>query len=125
MDRRALAEKMASPAAAPLLARAEANNRAIARLARGFRRDRLDAWRAATPALTSYIGRVAHLIGFPRSGATLLEQRLDAHPGLVASPERPVFPRDALPALCRAGGGPLIPALVGGGSRGLSRSALA
>jgi Flp pilus assembly protein TadD len=88
-----------------LLARAEANNRAIARLARAFRRDRHAEWRGAAPPSGS--GRVAHLIGFPRSGTTLLEQRLDAHPGLVASPERAAFLRDALPALCRAGGGPL------------------
>ena len=32
--------------------------------------------------------RVALLTGFPRSGTTLLEQVLDAHPDLVSSEER-------------------------------------
>lgn len=109
---RAHALMRADPAAPRLLARAAANNRAIGRLARSFRRDRLDAWRRTTPALAPCAGGVAHLIGFPRSGTTLLEQRLDAHPGLVASPERAAFLRDALPALCRAGGGPLTAAAL-------------
>jgi hypothetical protein len=97
----------AQPAAMPLLARAKANNAAIARLSQTFRRSTLDRWRSKAPAPVPGVGGVAHLIGFPRSGTTLLEQRLDAHPGLVASPERVAFLRDALPALCRAGGGPL------------------
>lgn len=33
------------------------------------------------------------LIGFPRSGTTLLEQMLDAHPALQAVEERPMVPR--------------------------------
>jgi tetratricopeptide (TPR) repeat protein len=97
----------AQPAAARLRARAEANNRAITSLARAFSRAALNGWRAASPGPMAGVGGIAHLIGFPRSGTTLLEQRLDAHPGLVASPERVAFLRDALPALCRAGGGPL------------------
>lgn len=97
----------AQPAAARLLAQAAANNRAITALARSFRRTTLEAWQAADPQDAPGAGGIAHLIGFPRSGTTLLEQRLDAHPGLVASPERVVFLRDALPALCRSGGGPL------------------
>jgi tetratricopeptide (TPR) repeat protein len=97
----------AQPGAAQLRARAETNNRAIAGLARAFGRAALDSWRAASPVPAPGVGGIAHLIGFPRSGTTLLEQRLDAHPGLVASPERVAFLRDALPALCRAGGGPL------------------
>ncbi len=32
------------------------------------------------------------LVGFPRSGTTLLEQMLDAHPGLAAMEERPAVP---------------------------------
>ncbi len=97
----------AQPAAARLLARAKANNAAITRLSQTFRRTTPDRWRRDARLPPPGVGGIAHLIGFPRSGTTLLEQRLDAHPGLVASPERVAFLRDALPALCRAGGGPL------------------
>ncbi|MCQ4164063.1 tetratricopeptide repeat-containing sulfotransferase family protein [Tahibacter harae] len=31
------------------------------------------------------------VVGYPRSGTTMLEQMLDAHPGLVAMDERPIF----------------------------------
>ncbi|XAL98335.1 sulfotransferase [Phycisphaeraceae bacterium D3-23] len=37
--------------------------------------------------------RVALLTGPPRSGTTLLENILDAHPGLISSDERDAFPR--------------------------------
>lgn len=40
--------------------------------------------------------RVAQLTGFPRSGTTLLENILDAHPGLTSSEEREVLSRDIL-----------------------------
>ncbi|SEA64600.1 tetratricopeptide repeat-containing sulfotransferase family protein [Rubrimonas cliftonensis] len=102
---RAHAVIRAGPDIARLLAQAAANNRAVERLSQAFGRERLAAWRARSPERRSEA--VGHLIGFPRSGTTLLEQRLDAHPGVVASPERPLYLRDLLPALCRAGGGPL------------------
>lgn len=38
--------------------------------------------------------RVAQLTGFPRSGTTLLENILDAHPEIVSSEEREVLARD-------------------------------
>lgn len=43
--------------------------------------------------------RLALLTGFPRSGTTLLEQVLDAHPGVVSSEEKEVFGADVLPLL--------------------------
>ena len=43
--------------------------------------------------------RLALLTGFPRSGTTLLEQVLDAHPGVVISQERDVFSNDVFPRL--------------------------
>ena len=92
---------LAQPQAPQLLARARNNNRLIAGLARDFRAAHLGGWRRTPGAAPT----LAHLTGFPRSGTTLLEQCLDAHPGLVASPERVAFTRDILPALCRAGGG--------------------
>jgi len=39
---------------------------------------------------------VAFLLGFPRSGTTLLNQVLDAHPALVAIEEKPIVPHLAL-----------------------------
>lgn len=93
----------ALPGTPQLLAQARANNRAIAGLARDFTAETLACWRADGGGT----GQMGHLLGFPRSGTTLLEQCLDAHPGIVASPERPVFTRDVLPRLCRAGGGGL------------------
>jgi len=43
--------------------------------------------------------QVALLTSFPRSGTTLLEQVLDAHPGLISSDEREAFARDIFPAM--------------------------
>jgi len=43
--------------------------------------------------------RVALLTGFPRSGTTLLEQLLDAHPKVVCSEEKDVFSTDIFPSL--------------------------
>jgi len=43
--------------------------------------------------------KVALLTSFPRSGTTLLEQILDAHPGLISSDEREAFARDIFPAM--------------------------
>ena len=40
--------------------------------------------------------RLAQLTSFPRSGTTLLESILDAHPAIVSSEEREVFGRDIL-----------------------------
>ena len=39
------------------------------------------------------------LTSFPRSGTTLLEQVLDAHPDLISSDEREAFARDIFPAM--------------------------
>ena len=42
---------------------------------------------------------VALLTSFPRSGTTLLEQVLDAHPRVISSDEREAFARDIFPAM--------------------------
>lgn len=52
----------------------------------GVDRDGFRRWRDATSQLAPR--RTALLAGFPRSGTTLLEQVLDAHPDLVSSEER-------------------------------------
>jgi Flp pilus assembly protein TadD len=65
--------------------------------------DDFNRWRAAVAPETTR--RVALLTGFPRSGTTLLEQVLDAHPGVAASEELDVFSRDVFPLLWRRPGG--------------------
>jgi tetratricopeptide (TPR) repeat protein len=65
-------------------------------------------WRTANlPPLEGFAGFV-QLIGFPRSGTTLLEQILAAHPSIFVSSERALFSSYIFPAACRASGnGPL------------------
>lgn len=94
----------ADPAAERLSRQAVANNQALGRLYQSLDRDTLNRWAAAAPPLPGGTGGVGHLIGFPRSGTTLLEQALGAHPGLADAPERSVFFRDVFPALHKAGG---------------------
>jgi tetratricopeptide (TPR) repeat protein len=67
-------------------------------------------WRDAAAGMVPQ--RVALLSGFPRSGTTLLEQLLDAHPDLVSSEERD-FVGAELPRVFTAGRGqaPLLDAL--------------
>ena len=45
--------------------------------------------------------RVAFLVGHPRSGTTLLEQVLDAHPGVVSLEETSIFEHNSLPLFLR------------------------
>ncbi len=101
---RAHALVLSLPQTGPLIARARANNVALGRLSERLDRRTIESWRRATVAPDPRCSGIAHLIGFPRSGTTLLERCLDAHPDLVASPERVVFSRDIFPRLCRAGG---------------------
>ena len=67
----------------------------------------INAWRQSSVDESSdRVGNpkgIAFLIGFPRSGSTLLEQVLGAHPSIANSPERAVFTQQILPAICRGG----------------------
>jgi tetratricopeptide (TPR) repeat protein len=60
----------------------------------GITRDEFRRWRDEAAHLPT--ARIALLTGFPRSGTTLLEQLLDAHPDLVSSEERDFIGRDLL-----------------------------
>jgi hypothetical protein len=64
------------------------------RLIDGITRDEFKRWRDEAAHLPP--ARIALLTGFPRSGTTLLEQLLDAHPDLVSSEERDFIGRDLL-----------------------------
>jgi tetratricopeptide (TPR) repeat protein len=55
-------------------------------------RENFRRWREQTAGLP--LARMALLTGFPRSGTTLLEQVLDAHPGVVSSEEREFVGRE-------------------------------
>ena len=72
------------------------------RVCRALAPEMLREWTADAAAA---FGRpAAHLLGFPRSGTTLLENVLDAHPGIVSSEERQVLGRDILNVLWRDAG---------------------
>jgi hypothetical protein len=87
-----------------LLAQGEADWRASERILGRFVQmvDSISAadfrrWQEHSPIRPT--ARVALLTGFPRSGTTLLEQILDAHPELVSSEERDFVAREMFPSL--------------------------
>lgn len=102
----------AQPHTKDMLRRARANNAALTALSESWTSADLAGYRQMPEPLPGGVAGAAHLIGFPRSGTTLLEQCLAAHPRLADSPERVVFTRDILPEMCRAGGGPITPATL-------------
>jgi tetratricopeptide (TPR) repeat protein len=92
----------ALPESQRLARQALANNDVLGQLYADFTAERLAEWSAEAFPPDPRIGGVAHLIGFPRSGTTLLEQVLDAHPGLADSPERVIFSRDVFRSMYTA-----------------------
>ncbi len=92
------------PEAIRLSKQALSNNQALRQLYTQIDRSTLEAWRRETLPADPRCSGVAHLLGFPRSGTTLLEQVLDAHPGLVDSPERIIFSRDIFMAMYQVHG---------------------
>ena len=67
---------------------AQAYPRQIERLAAAFRPAWVASW---TPSVPETSPPPAFLVGFPRSGTTLLERILDAHPHLVSLEEKPAI----------------------------------
>lgn len=65
-----------------------AMRRLIARLSERFTPEWIASW---TPPAATASEDPAFLIGFPRSGTTLLDQILDAHPGLATMEEKPAI----------------------------------
>jgi tetratricopeptide (TPR) repeat protein len=63
----------------------------LRRLAAWFRAADPTPWRASPPASANGARGHAFLVGFPRSGTTLLEQALAGHPDLVALEEPPTL----------------------------------
>ncbi len=79
---------------APHWAASENLQAQMRRLIDSITRDDFRRWRNETAHLPP--ARIAMLTGFPRSGTTLLEQLLDAHPDLISSEERDFIGRDLL-----------------------------
>jgi tetratricopeptide (TPR) repeat protein len=79
---------------APHWAASENMQTQMRQLIEGITSDDFCRWRHELANLPQQ--RVALLTGFPRSGTTLLEQLLDAHPDLVSSEERDFLGRDLL-----------------------------
>ncbi len=96
------------PEAEPLSRQALALNQTFGQIYAQLDRATLTEWRDTDLPADPRCSGVAHLLGFPRTGTTLLEQALAAHPGLVDSPERAVFSRDIVPVMHQLQGqGPL------------------
>ena len=100
IERLERAKSLLRPAAAGLAEHGLRILRAWERVARECGTDTLARWQAAAPTSASR-PRPAHLLGFPRSGTTLLENILEAHSGLVSSEESQVLGRDLLGVLWR------------------------
>jgi tetratricopeptide (TPR) repeat protein len=68
----------------------EAESRILSRAAHGCDPDDVATWESAGPAIED---SPIFIVGFPRSGTTLLEQVLDAHPLLQSMDEQPFLVR--------------------------------
>jgi hypothetical protein len=89
---------------APVRKESESLQRMLRDIVESLTPEHLRRW--ADAGKTFPTSNVALLTGFPRSGTTLLEQLLDAHPDLVSSDEREAFARDIFPAMWSAPGTP-------------------
>jgi tetratricopeptide (TPR) repeat protein len=93
-----------SPQVQELSRRAELLNQTFRQLYAELDEATIGLWRDTPLPSDPRCAGIAHLLGFPRSGTTLLEQLLEAHPQLVSSPERAVFSKDIFPAMYRVRG---------------------
>lgn len=98
--------------------RSSAENEASEKILKRFRQmmdnisvEHFTRWKDGASALTPV--RTAVLTGFPRSGTTLLEQVLDAHPDLVSSEERDFLGKEQFVSMQNAENrqGPILEAL--------------
>src|SRR4051812_28089279 len=92
-------KELLRPGEAPLLAESESLQRFLKSLADSLSAEVFERW--AEEGKRFHHHAMAVLTSFPRSGTTLLEQVLDAHPALISSDEREAFARDIFPAMWR------------------------
>ncbi len=97
-------KELQRPAAGPALAAANIVRERFERLHAALSADDFRQWDAEAPSPSP---RLALLTGFPRSGTTLLEQVLDAHPGIRSCEERDILATPTLQAL-HAGAPPIV-----------------
>lgn len=72
-------------------------------LSKRLRRTDVEAWQRAQNGMSPTRRDTAFMLGFPRSGTTLLHRFVAAHPELVVSAERSIFTDQILPAM-KSGG---------------------
>ncbi len=96
------------PRTQQLIQQGEQLNRSFARLYEEIDVDTLHRWKQRAPQLDADVGGVAHLLGFPRSGTTLLERAVDAHAAVLSAPERVIFSKLIFPTICMENGRPTI-----------------
>jgi tetratricopeptide (TPR) repeat protein len=87
------------PDAPPLLARMELVNRHLKELQDNVSTDLLGRWFDAGRETLQPLHRLAYLGGHARSGTTLLEQALDAHPEIISAEETTIFHNQAYETL--------------------------
>jgi tetratricopeptide (TPR) repeat protein len=95
------AKSLLRPTAEKFLERLPRNQARLAELREKITAGHLQRWQQAGSKLPS-ARAVAFMCGHPRSGTTLLEQVLDAHPGIISSEETMIFSTDAYEPLCRS-----------------------
>ena len=104
----------------------EAYPRLVATLAETFTEEWVDSW---TPAVPDDAAAPIFLVGFPRSGTTLLDQILDSHPRLATLEEKPAIDAVVAEVVAMEGGYPGALATLSaddvGRLRGVYRSAVA
>jgi tetratricopeptide (TPR) repeat protein len=116
-------KELQRPHAAPCLPAAALAQERGREMERTITTEVLDRWRAATKDLVPN-RRIALLCGHPRSGTTLLEQVLDAHPGVTSAEETKLMHDEAyLPVIRDVPEGTDILNALDPASRGLLRSA--
>lgn len=95
------AKRVQKQHAGPHRAAAENQRELMQEMVDHIQGDDLARWKETTTRLPQH--RVALLTGFPRSGTTLLEQVLDAHPDLISSEERGFIGGELLHTLLGSG----------------------
>lgn len=112
MQRLEKAKSLLRPSATGLAEHGERVLRAWDRVAGEGTAELFARWQSAAGSPQPGIPRPAHLLGFPRSGTTLLENILEAHSGLVSSEESQVLGRDLLGLLWREPGQDVPPTVA-------------
>lgn len=90
-------KKLVKPRAEGIRHEADTSDRHLSNVCNLVSDEDVRLWMSSASSLGQQ--RIALLTGSPRSGTTLLEKMLDAHPDIVTSDERPVFPRYVYPAM--------------------------